>query len=155
MNSQFPLQDLLDIAHNQVEESFRTLGGQVAAEQECMDKLSLLERYRAEYQERFREAARSGITRIQLANYQQFLARLDTAITQQSAVAEQSHARTEQCQRELIEHRSRMQAFISLSTHHGNMLAAAEARREQKASDEFAGMRFREHEAARESESHG
>lgn len=155
MHSRFPLQDLLDMAHNQVDECFRTLGGQVAAERECMDKLSLLERYRSEYQERFQEAARSGLTRVQLANYQQFLGRLDTAIAQQQAAAAHSQARTEQCQRELLEQRSRMQAYISLSTRHGNKVAAAEARREQKAADEFASTRFRDSESTQEPENQG
>ena len=90
----FHLQPLLDLASTRTDEAARKLGELVAAERDVEQKLKMLEDYRAEYHERFVQAARDGLSPDAWRNYSAFIAKLDDAIAAQRKVVEQSRART-------------------------------------------------------------
>ena len=89
----FHLQPLLDLASTRTDEAARKLGELVAAERDVEQKLKMLEDYRAEYHERFVQAARDGLSPDAWRNYSAFIAKLDDAIAAQRKVVEQSRAR--------------------------------------------------------------
>jgi flagellar protein FliJ len=62
----------------------------IANEQNAKSRLQMLEDYRAEYATNYVIAIAQGMTRQVLANYQEFLGRIDEAITQQTAAVRQS-----------------------------------------------------------------
>lgn len=143
MSNSFHLQPLLDLARTRTDDAARELGELVAAERSVEEKLVLLENYRAEYLQRFADAARDGLTPDAWRNYSAFIVRLDEAVAAQRAAVEQSRARTVEGQQAWVEQRNRLKAFDTLSQRHQNMLARMEAKAEQKMSDEHAARRSR------------
>ncbi len=145
MSEKFPLQPLLDLANVRMDEVTRELGELIASERSCQQKLELLQGYRNEYGERFIEAARSGIGSEAMRNYTSFLGRIDEAIEVQRKIVEQSQLSTSQGQQQWVEQRSKVRAFDTLSQRFQNELARKTSRQEQRASDEHASRKFREH----------
>lgn len=144
MSEPFPLQTLLDLANNRMDDAARKLGELIASERAVEEKLTLLVDYRKEYQARFVEAARNGIGPDAWRNYSAFLLKLDEAITiQQRAVAD-SRRRVEQGQQAWVDQRNKVKAFDTLSQRHQSQQARKEAKQEQKLTDEHAAKQFRD-----------
>ncbi|MDR2031083.1 MAG: flagellar export protein FliJ, partial [Azoarcus sp.] len=132
MPDKFPLQPLLDLANTRMDEATRHLGELIASERNGKQKLELLQRYRAEYSERFVAAARDGIGPDAMRNYSNFIARLDEAIDAQHRVVEQSHLHTSQGQQQWIAQHTKVRAFDTLSQRFQNELARKASRQEQR-----------------------
>ncbi|MGQ5487359.1 flagellar export protein FliJ [Thauera sp. ZXT1-4] len=141
MTAQFHLQPLLDLANTRTDEAARRLGELVAAERDQAQKLEMLETYRKEYNERFVQAARDGMSPDAWRNFSAFMGRLDEAIAAQRKLVEQSQARTVEGQQTWIAQHTRLKAFDTLSQRHRSALDQAESRREQKQADEHAARR--------------
>src|SRR5690606_11580153 len=75
-----PLQPLLELMQSRMDEAARRLGELIASETEGKHKLEMLQIYRAEYQQRFLQAAASGIGPDAWRNYSAFLVKIDEAI---------------------------------------------------------------------------
>jgi flagellar FliJ protein len=142
MNKSFHLQPLLDLSNLRLDEAARMLGALIAGEQEAGQRLDLLTQYRDEYQARFVTAASNGIGPDTWRNYQHFLTRLDQAIDQAQAIVNTSKQRTADGQRNWLDKRGRVKAFDTLAQRHQARLAYAEARQEQKQSDEHSARRY-------------
>lgn len=142
MAKPFPLQTLLELSQRHMDDAARRLGQLLAGEQESAKRLALLQDYRAEYHGRFVASMRNGIDRERLYNYQQFLGRLDDAIAQAQAAAQQSKQRTAAGQKDWLDKRSRTQAFDTLSQRHYSHQQSLENRREQKLLDEHTARRY-------------
>ena len=139
----FPMQSLLDLSQVHMDDAARKLGQLLASEEEVGKTLALLEQYREEYEARFRQAARNGLSRDEWRNYQTFLGRLDEAIAQQRALVEASRQRTADGQKEWLDKRNRVKAFDTLSQRHRANEEQAEAKSEQRAQDEHAANAYR------------
>ena len=118
MSEPFPLQALLDLANNRMDDAARKLGELIASERAVEEKLSLLVDYRKEYQARFVEAARNGIGPDAWRNFSAFLGKLDDAIAQQQRLVSDSRQRTEQGQQAWVDQRNKVKAFDTLSHRH-------------------------------------
>jgi len=138
MSPRFHLQPLLDLAQTRTDEAARQLGELVAAERDVAQKLQMLEDYRREYNDRFVEAAREGLSPDAWRNYGAFITRLDEAILAQRKLAEQSQQLIAQGQQHWLAQRNKLKAFDTLSQRHQAGLAHIEARQEQKMADEHA-----------------
>ena len=145
MSPRFHLQPLLDLAQTRTDDAARQLGELVAAERDVAQKLQMLEDYRREYNDRFVEAAREGLSPDAWRNYGAFIARLDEAILAQRKLVEQSHQLTAQGQQHWLDQRNKLKAFDTLSQRHQAGLARVEARQEQKMADEHAARLGRAH----------
>lgn len=139
----FPLQSLLDLSQNRMDDAARKLGQLLASEQEVEKTLALLDQYREEYEARFRQAAQDGLSRDEWANYQTFLGRLDEAIAQQRTLVEASKQRTVDGQREWLDKRNRVKAFDTLSQRHKANEVRSEAKTAQRDQDEHAAKNYR------------
>lgn len=147
MAASFHLQPLLDLAQTRTDDAARKLGELVAAERDQDEKLKMLESYRAEYNERFVQAARDGLSPDAWRNYSAFIGKLDDAIALQRKAVEQSRTRTTEGQQAWLEQRTRLKAFDTLSQRHQSEIGRKEARQEQKQSDEHAARRYRDGDA--------
>ena len=141
MNKPFHLQPLLDLSNLRLDEAGRQLGALIAGEQEAGARLVLLVQYRDEYQARFINAASNGIGPDTWRNYQHFLERLGQAIDQAQAMVDTSKQRTADGQRNWLDKRGRVKAFDTLAQRHQARVAYADARQEQKQSDEHTARR--------------
>lgn len=65
------------------------------AAEDCEQKLALLTQYREDYAARFQQNLSKGLTASGYRNYQQFLDKLDQAVTAQQQVVREAHARVE------------------------------------------------------------
>lgn len=143
MAKPFSLQTLLDLSQLRMDEAGRRLGELLAGEQKDGQRVVLLQQYREEYRERFIAAAKLGIGRDAMNNYQYFLVRLDEAIVQAQEMVAQAKQRTVAGQRAWLDQRSQVKAFDTLSQRHYSRELHIENRREQKAQDEHAARNHR------------
>lgn len=144
MSENFPLQKLLDLAHDRTDEAARRLGELIGAEKEDDRKLALLQEYRGEYQARFMEAAQNGIGPDEWRNFSAFIGKLDEAIEQQERIVASAHGRTVAGQQAWLAERNRLKAFDTLSQRHDRAQQRKEARQDQRITDEHAAKRGRE-----------
>ena len=144
MSESFPLQPLLDLANNRMDEAARKLGELIASEHAVEEKLALLVDYRKEYHARFVEAVRNGIGPDAWRNFSAFLGKLDDAIAQQQLIVSDSRQRTVQGQQEWVDQRNKVKAFDTLSHRHQSVQARKEAKQEQRLTDEHAAKQFRD-----------
>jgi flagellar FliJ protein len=133
----FPLQSVLDLMMSRADGAAKDLGRLIAAERDAKAKLQMLEDYRAEYIQRFQEAARAGLSPQQWANYQDFTGKLDEAVAVQRKFVEASGSRTAEGQRRWLDQRNKVQAFDTLAEKHQTEQRYQEGRQEQKISDEL------------------
>ena len=146
MPGTFHLQPLLDLANTRMDEAAKKLGELISGENECQRKLELLENYRAEYQERFQEAARNGIGPDAWRNFSEFIARIDQAIAAQRAAVAESRQATIGGQQTWLAQRNKVKAFDTLSQRHQAQQVRREQREEQRQSDEHAAKSHRDRE---------
>lgn len=142
MSKAFHLQPLLDLSNLRLDEATRLLGKLIASEQEAHQRVELLVQYRDEYQARFLNAASDGLGPEAWRNYQHFLGRLDQAIDQARAMLTASKQKTAAGQKNWLDKRGKVKAFDTLAQRHQARLMYAEARSEQKHSDEHAARRY-------------
>lgn len=125
-----------------MDDAARRLGELIASETEGKRKLEMLQQYRDEYQQRFLQAAASGIGPDAWRNYSAFLVKIDEAIAAQRNMVEQSRQRTAQGQQVWMSHRNKVKAIDTLTQRQRAAEQRTEARREQRLSDEHAARRF-------------
>lgn len=141
MAKPFSLQPLLEIMQERTDEATRKLGQLIAAEQDARSRLQLLEQYREEYNQRFRESQQGGLTPLAWRNFQEFMARIDLAISQQQNIVANSARNTQQGQAAWQEQNQRLKAIDTLADRHQNAERWREGKKEQKQMDEFAARR--------------
>jgi flagellar FliJ protein len=142
MSRNFSLQPLLDLMRDRADEATRQLGQLIAAEQDARSRLALLTQYREEYVQRFRDAQTGGLTLQAWRNYQDFIDKIDVAITQQSALVETSAQETATGQAHWKTQNRKLKAIDTLALRHQKSLLEKDARQEQKQLDEFATRRY-------------
>lgn len=150
MSHSFPLKPLLDLTQTRMDDAARRLGELIASEQEGTRKLELLQNYRAEYETRFHDAARNGMSPEAWRNYASFLGRIDEAVAIQAAAVERSRRLTIAGQDAWREQRNKVKAFDTLQKRFDAGEARKAAKQEQRASDEYAAKRHRDRNDADE-----
>lgn len=148
MSDPFPLKPLLDLTQTRMDDAALRLGELIASEQEGTRKLELLQNYRAEYEARFHEAARNGMSPEAWRNYSGFICRIDEAVAVQAAAVERSRRLTVAGQDAWMEQRNKVKAFDTLQKRFEAGEAKKAARQEQRASDEYSAKRYRDREDA-------
>lgn len=149
MSKPFALQSVLDLMQTRADDATRRLAQLIAAERDAKAKLAMLQQYRDEYADRFRQSARNGLSQREWHNYQEFLNRLDEAIGQQNHAVGQQEQRTALGQTHWQQQRTRLKAFDTLSQRHFFSEARREQKREQKEQDEFSSQRSRDKDPVR------
>jgi flagellar FliJ protein len=138
MTKPFPLQTILELMQTRSDEATRELARLIANEKDAKNKLDLLQGYRDEYAERFREASQNGLTQLAWRNFQQFLGRIDEAIEVQRGIVATQVRNTAAGQVQWQKQRRKLKAFDTLSVRHFASENARELKRDQKLQDEFA-----------------
>jgi flagellar FliJ protein len=136
MTKPFPLQPLLNLALKKNESATRRLGQLNKQEYDSQCQLDMLQQYRRDYQERMQAASMQGLDQATLKNYQQFIYKLDTAITQQKKAVEQSRISTQIGRGEFTGTQRKLKSFDTLQQRHIDQESKIEAKREQRSTDE-------------------
>ena len=138
MTKPFSLQTVLDLMQTRADEATQQLARLIANERDAREKLTMLQQYRDEYANRFRQAAQKGLSPREWSNYQAFLDRLDEAVAVQTKAVAQQAKNTEAGQAQWQRQQKKLKAIDTLSDRHFAHEEAQEQRREQKQQDEFA-----------------
>jgi len=139
MSKPFRLQPILDLASREAEKSAMTVGALSRQAAEFEAKLELLQQYREEYLDRFREGMQGEGYSNGHQNFHQFMDRLDTAVSQQRAVVAEAHQQLRLAQAEHQNRERRLKAFDKLADRHAAAERQTAARSDQKALDEMVG----------------
>jgi flagellar FliJ protein len=142
MTQAFSLQPLLELMQTRTDEATRKLGHLLAAEQNQRSRLQMLEQYRDEYAQRLREVTAEGVTRIILRNYQDFLVRIDEAISQQRTAVETSERSTQAGKAHWQAQNKQLKAIDTLSLRHDARERYRENRLDQKLQDEYSSRKY-------------
>ena len=142
MSSKLPLDMLIDLAQNQTDDAARRLGALQNAHLDASQKLDLLLQYRQDYHEQLDALMRDGLPSSQWRNYRNFLGTLDNAIEQQRAIAAQTGTRLDHGRDDWQQQRRRLSSFDTLAERVRMQEMMAEAKREQRDSDERAARKF-------------
>lgn len=86
------------LASDQERKAATALGDSIRSRREAEQRLAELRDYRSEYLERYRTTAQAGATAATLRDYQNFLGRLEQAITEQERVLAEAEAQCSQSQ---------------------------------------------------------
>jgi flagellar protein FliJ len=135
------LQPVAKLAKNEESKATEDLAFAQNQLAEAQTKLSELQNYREEYLIDFNAKAQRGVTGIQIAQYQQFLGKLDDALQQQDQNVIKAKTQLEQTKSKWQQKRSRVQA---LDTVIDQSLAEEQRQRnksEQNQQDEISSQR--------------
>jgi flagellar FliJ protein len=142
MANKFSLQPLLELMQTRTDEATRRLGQLIAAEQSARSRLQMLEDYRADYAVKLREACMQGLTPMALRNYQDFLARIDEAISQQTLAVRHSEQNTASGQENWKEQNKRLKAIDTLSHRHDVREKVFDNKQQQKIQEEHSARKY-------------
>ncbi|MDD2686432.1 MAG: flagellar export protein FliJ [Gallionella sp.] len=135
----FSLQPLMHLAQHQNDAATRKLGELTRQQQTAEQKLETLREYRKEYQTRMQEASGNGLDQANLRNFQQFIDKLDMAITQQAKAVEQSKNLTQIGRGEFDTTQRKLKSFDTLQQRHLQLERQDAEKTEQKNLDEHTG----------------
>ena len=136
MTKPFTLQPLMNLAQHANDTATRKLGQLNQQQQGVQQKLDTLLEYRKDYQARLQEATRNGMSPADLRNFQQFMNKLDEAITQQTKMVEQSKISTLHGRSEFDTTQRKLKSFDTLQQRHIETQNKIAGKAEQKALDE-------------------
>lgn len=136
MTKPFSLQTLMKLAQHQKDSATSRLGQLNRQQQSVQQSLDTLLEYRKDYHARLQEAVRNGMSPADLRNFQQFINKLDEAISQQLKLVEQSKASTQAGRNEFDTTRRKLKSFDTLQQRHIDEQKKIAEKSEQKMLDE-------------------
>ena len=142
MAQRLPLEMLTDLARTQTDESAKRLGLLQNAQLSASQKLEMLMKYRQDYVEQLQALMSEGLATAKLRNYQAFLVTLDGAIEQQRAIVAQALTRLDHGRDDWRNNKRRLNSFDTLAERVRRQELMAQAKREQRESDERAARKF-------------
>ncbi|MCL7461872.1 flagellar export protein FliJ [Pseudomonas sp. NW5] len=130
------LDTLIGLAREAVDQAARLLASERTTQQQVQQQLKMLDEYRLEYARRMQEAMCQGIDPASLANYRQFLASLDQAITRARQTLLTQQQKVENSQRAWQAQHRTLNAYCTLSERRQQAETLRANRREQRDTDE-------------------
>jgi len=132
-----PLDTLIGLAKDNTAAAARQLGQLHGVRNDAERQLAMLADYRQDYLRRLQHAMVSGMSASDCHNFQRFIGTLDDAIRQQQAVLTQATDQLANGKQRWQEEKRRLNSFDALAQRAADLRARNEARREQRASDEY------------------
>jgi flagellar protein FliJ len=139
MTKPFSLQPLMNLIQHQNDSATHKLGQLNKQQHNAQSKLEMLQQYRRDYQVRMQEATQNGIKPAELRNFQEFINKLDEAITQQLKLVGQSKASTQAGRGEFNTAQRKLKSFDALHQRHVETQKKVAEKSEQHAQDEHTG----------------
>jgi len=125
------------VAENRERKAAKSFGDAQQRMQEQEGKLQQLRVFELEYQKRFEDTSRCGMSSSQLQEYQSFIAKLQITIKQQEMMVEQSRRESGSKKLHWQQKYTRTQAIGKVMDRFSREEHLARERKEQKESDEF------------------
>lgn len=132
------LQILLDHAKKQSDDAAKKLGQLTSRQLQAEQKLNLLLEYRDSYQSNFQDSAKNGVNQANWSNFNAFMNKLDTAITEQRQNVENASNNRKVGGTEFRVRQGKLKSYDTLSKRHLQTEMQQQLKSEQKEQDEFA-----------------
>lgn len=132
------LQILLDHAQKQSDDAAKKLGQLTSHQLQAEQKLNLLLEYRDSYQSNFQDSAKNGVNQANWSNFNAFMNKLDTAITEQRQNVENASNNRKVSGTEFQVRQGKLKSYDTLSKRHLQTEMQQQLKSEQKEQDEFA-----------------
>lgn len=139
MTKPFSLQALLNLSQQQNDLAMRNLGQLNQQQLSAQQMLDTLMEYRKDYQKRLQENTRGGMNPADLRNFQQFINKLDEAISQQIKAVEKSKSSTQVGRNEFDTTQRKLKSFDALQQRHIEKQNKIAVKKEQNILDEHSG----------------
>ncbi len=136
MRSSRRLQPVADIAKHSERHAARRHGDSLREHQEQQRQLDELIKYRDQYMDRFKQAGASGLSIVQMRDYQLFITRLDQAIAQQQQLVSTGEQQCQQSQANWIDKRGKSEMINKVVENRALTEQQRLDRREQKELDD-------------------
>ena len=128
---------LIEQAQERVDEAARILAKHISQRKASQDKLQMLQTYRQEYQQRLEGSAREGVAPHELLNFRDFIAKLDTAITQQENEVGYWDETVQASQQNWLGEQRKLKSYDVLDKRRVSQAQDKENKLQQKQNDEF------------------
>ena len=135
----FSLQPLMNLAQHQKDSATHKLGQLNRQQHNAQSKLETLQQYRKDYQTRLQESTQNCINPAELRNFEEFMNKLDEAISQQLKLVGQSKASTQVGRGEFDTAQRKLKSFDTLHQRHIETQKKVAEKSEQIALDEHTG----------------
>ena len=139
MPKRFFLQPLMNLAQHQKDSATHKLGQLNKQQHNAQSKLETLKNYRRDYQTRLQESTKNGINPAELRNFQEFIHKLDEAISLQLKLVGQSKVSTQVGRVEFDTAQRKLKSFDTLQQRHIETQKKVDETSEQKTLDEHTG----------------
>jgi flagellar FliJ protein len=137
-----PISTLIEIAEKDSDESAKRLGKTIHAHEETEKQLSLLLKYRDDYQQRFQEGGAKGLSTAQYMNFLSFISKLDSAVDGQKQVVRDAEYKIILARNKWQECEKKRLSYNTLNNRSQASLQKKEAKLDQKNTDEHAARSF-------------
>lgn len=137
MRSPEPLERLAELAQEARDAAGKALANERRTQQQAVEQVETLRRYRLEYAERLQDVMHAGIDPATLRNYQQFLGSLDSAIERARHNLDDQQQRVVGCQQHWQQQQRQLSSYNTLALRRADRLRHEEQRREQRHNDEM------------------
>ena len=141
MNRSQRFRPIVHLAEHGRDEAVRRLGETLRNAEDQRQRLAEIMGYRDEYARRFGEAAGNGLSGARVREYQQFLARLNLAVEQQTKIVEAAERDSESCRSRWRDARTRLDVLDRVVARFRAEEDLIDRRREQGVTDEHAQRR--------------
>lgn len=132
-----PLDTLIGLARDQLDDATQQLGSLQGARLAAERQLEQLEQYLADYRSRLQQAVQDGLPAAGWQNYQRFIGVLEGAINEQRQVMLQSEQQLQAGREHWQAQQRRVHSFDALAERQKARQQLVIQRREQRAADEF------------------
>lgn len=132
------LDTLIELAMRETDEAAKRLGLAIRASEDNQKKLALLVQYQCEYAARFQANMAQGLTAMGYRNFQQFMDKLEDAVTGQKLVLEESERRVQNERTAWQAAERKRMSYGTLAERANKEELRKENKREQKNTDEQA-----------------
>ncbi|MER1941645.1 MULTISPECIES: flagellar export protein FliJ [unclassified Castellaniella] len=143
MNHETPLDVLINLAQEKLEDAGRALANLGTQRREAQNQLNTLDHYRSDYTRRLQDTTESGVTASNYHNFRHFITTLDEAISQQNRIIAQIDSRIDTGRQQWHHEKRQLNSYETLKARQTRQLQLREQRRDQRASDEAAASLYR------------
>lgn len=129
---------LIEIAERETDDAAKRLGKAIKHHEETISKLNLLMQYRDDYDAKFQQAARAGISASQYANFLGFLTKLDHAVDGQKQVIRDAEHKVNAAKADWQAYEKKRLSYNTLDERAKIAQQRKELKSDQKQTDDFA-----------------
>lgn len=142
MSKPTAIHTLLELSSTKADDAAKKLGQANAFVKSEEDKLSMLENYRNEYDNQFKAALEKGMSPVMYQNFQQFMTKMQSAVSGQQQAVSNARRRVEDARRQWQDSEREKMSYTTLLQRAEQKTKLKEQKRDQKETDERAARSF-------------